>query len=92
MFEFLEDHSIRSFTLPVGVLVSDRRPVNPDPVSVNELQELLAYEVGPIVCDDGVWHTELVDNVKEELDGDLGVGFGDGFHLDPLGSSTMTSK
>jgi hypothetical protein len=72
--------------------VSDRRPVDPDPISVSELQEPLASEIGPIVYDDGFGHTEPVDNVKEELDGLLGVGFGDGFRLDPLGELVHRDK
>jgi hypothetical protein len=63
--ESLEDHSVRPFNLPIGAWVPNRHLVNLDPVSVSELQELLACEVGPVVCDDGVGHTELVDNVKE---------------------------
>jgi hypothetical protein len=90
--ESLEDHSVRPFNLPIGVWVPDRHPVDPDPVSVSELQEPLAYKVGPIVCDDGVGHSESVDNVKEELDGLLGVGFGDGFRLDPLGELVHHDK
>jgi hypothetical protein len=72
--------------------VYDRCPVDPDPIYVSELQEPLASEVGPVICDDGVGHTEPVDNVKEELDGLLGVGFGDGFHLDPLGELVHRDK
>jgi hypothetical protein len=79
----LEDHAINPLQLPVGARVFDRRPVVPDTVSVGELQELLACEVGLVVYDDGVWHTKSVDDVLEELDGLLGVGFGDGFRLNP---------
>jgi hypothetical protein len=75
----LEDHAIRPLHLPIGARVSDRGPIDPDPISVGKLQELLACKVGPVVCDDGVWHTKSVDDVQEELDGLMGVGFGDGF-------------
>jgi hypothetical protein len=66
--ESLEDHSVRPFNLPIGVWVPDRRPINPDPVSISKLQELVVCEVCPIVCDDGVGHIEPVDNIKKELD------------------------
>jgi hypothetical protein len=59
----LEDHAICPLHLPVGVRVSDRRPVDPGLVSIGELQELFAREVGPVVYDDGVWLTKLVDDV-----------------------------
>jgi hypothetical protein len=76
--ESLEDHAIHPLHLPIGARVSD-------PISIDEPQELLACEVGPVICDDGVWHTKSVDDAQEELDGLLGVGFGDGFRLNPLG-------
>jgi hypothetical protein len=63
------------------------------PVSIGELKELLACEVGTVVCDDGVWHTKLVDDVQEELDGLLGIGFGDGFaSIHFVNLSTATSR
>jgi hypothetical protein len=88
----LEDHSVRPINLPIGVWLPDRRPVNLDLVSVSELQELLACEVGPVVYDDGAGHIEPVDNVKEELDDLLGVGFGDEFHPNPLGELVHRDK
>jgi hypothetical protein len=90
--ESLEDHPVRTLNLPVGAWVYDQCLVDPDPVSISKLQELLAYEVGPVVYDDDVGHTEPVDNVKKELDGLLGVSFGNGFHLDPLGELVHHDK
>jgi hypothetical protein len=81
--ESLEDHAIRPLHLPIGARVSDRCPVDPDPIPVSGIQELLAFEVGPIVCDDGVGHTESIDDVQEKLDGFLGAGLDDRFHLNP---------
>jgi hypothetical protein len=88
----LGDHVIRPLHLPISARVSDRGPVDPDPICVGELQELLPCEFGPVVCDDGVWNTKLVDDVQEELDGLLGVSFGDGFHLNPLGELVHHDK
>jgi hypothetical protein len=65
--------------------VSDRSSVDPDPVLVRELQELLACEVSPIICADSIGHTKLVDDVKEKLDSFLGAGLDDQFRLNPLG-------
>jgi hypothetical protein len=33
---------------------------------VAELQEFPARELGPVVGDDGVWHSKMVDDVSEE--------------------------
>jgi hypothetical protein len=72
--------------------VSDRRPVDPDPIPVSEIQELLAREVGPIVYDDGVGHTKSIDDVQEKLDGFLGAGLDDRFCLNPLGELVHYDK
>ena len=61
--------------------MSDRCPVDPDPVSFRELLEVVTCEVGPIVGDNGVGHTESVHDVQEELDGLLGVDRGYRFCL-----------
>jgi hypothetical protein len=90
--ESLEDHSVCPLYLPIGAWVFDQCPVDPDPVCVSELQELLACEVGSVVCDHGVWYTKQIDNIMEELDGLLGVSFGDGFRLDPLGELVHRDK
>jgi hypothetical protein len=62
--ESLEDFAVRSLNLPIGTWVPNRRPVDPDPVSVGEVQELLAYDVDLVVGDDGVGDTEPIDDVK----------------------------
>jgi hypothetical protein len=43
--ESLKDHYVRPFNLPIGAWVSDRRPVDPDPISISELQELLPVKL-----------------------------------------------
>jgi hypothetical protein len=59
---------------------------------VGELQELLACEVGPVFCDDGVGHTKPVDNVKEKLDSFLGARLNDPFCLNLLGELAHHDK
>ena len=48
--------------------MSDRGPVNPNAVSITEVQELLAGEVSSMVSDDTVRNAEPVDDVDEEFD------------------------
>ena len=73
--------------------MSDRCPVNPDPVSFRKLLEVVTCEVGPVVGDDGIGHAESVDDVQEEFDGLLGVDRGYRFSLYPfVNLSIATSK
>ena len=83
--ESLEDHAIGSFDLTVSTWMSDRGPVDPDVVSITEVQELFLGEVSPVVRDDAVRNAELVDDVKEEFDRLFRADVGDGLGLDPLG-------
>ena len=48
--------------------MSDRGPIDPDAVSITEVQELLPGEVSSMVSDDTVRNTKTIDDVKEELD------------------------
>ena len=48
--------------------MSDQGLVNPDAVSITEVQELLPGEVSSMVSDDTVRNAKPVDNVEEELD------------------------
>ena len=61
------------------------RPIDPDVVSITEVQELLPGEVSSVVSDDTVRNTETVDDVKEELDHLFRANVGDGLHLYALG-------
>ena len=54
--------------LTISMWMSDRGPVNPDAVSITEVQELLPGEVSPMVSDDAVRNAEQVDDVEEEFD------------------------
>jgi len=48
--------------------VSNRGPIDPDAVSIIEVQELLPSEVCSVVGDDTVRNIKPIDDVKEELD------------------------
>ena len=65
--------------------MSDRGPVDPDVVSITNVQELLPGEVSPMVSDDAVRNTEPVDVVEEEFDRFFRADVGDGLGLYPLG-------
>ena len=64
----LEDHAIGTLDLTISTWMSDRGLVDPDAVSITEVQELLPGEVSPVVRDDTIRNTELVDDVEEEFD------------------------
>ena len=83
--ESLEDHDIGAFDLTVSSWMSDQSPVDSDAVSITEVQELLFGEVGPVVSDNTVRNTELVDDVEEKFDCLFRVEIGDGLGLYPLG-------
>ena len=81
----LEDHAIGTLDLTISTWMSDRGPVDPDVISITEVQELLPGEVSSVVGDDTVRNTETVDDVKEEVDCLFRANVGDGLHLYPLG-------
>jgi len=54
-------------------------------MSVTEVQELFANELGAIVGDDDIGYPQPVDIVGEEKDGLLGADVCDGSSLDPFG-------
>ena len=65
--------------------MSDRGPIDPNAVSITEVQELLPGEVSSMVSDDIVRNTKTVDDVEEELDHLFRADIGDGLWLYPLG-------
>ena len=71
--------------LTISSWMSDRGPVDPDAVSITEVQELLPGEVSPVVSDDTVRNAEPVDDVEEEFDRLFRADVGDGLRLYPLG-------
>ena len=56
----------------------DRGLVDPDVVSITEVQELLSGEVSPVVSDDTVRNAKPVDDVEEEFDRLFRADVGDG--------------
>ena len=83
--EPLEYHVVSPFNLSVGAGVSNRRLVDSNPISFNEVLKDITCEVCAVVHDDGVTHAKLIDDVKEELDSFLQVGLDDWLYLDPFG-------
>ena len=81
----MEDHPIGALDLTVSSWMSDRGLVDPDAVSITEVQELLPREVSSVVSDDTVRNTKMIDDVKEELDRLFRANVGDGLHLYSLG-------
>jgi len=63
--------------------MGDCEPVHTDVMPVTEVQELLSCELCPVVGDDDVGYSKLVDYVGEEEDGLLGANIGDGSSFDP---------
>ena len=59
---------VGTLDLTVSTWMSDRGPVDPDAVSITEVQELLPDEVSFVVSDDTVRNVEPVDDVEEEFD------------------------
>jgi hypothetical protein len=54
------------FHLAIGLWVCDGRPIHADVVVVAELQELSTGELGAVVGDDGVRHSEPVDDAGKK--------------------------
>ena len=81
----LEDYAIGTLDLTVSSWMSNQGPVDSNAISITEVQELLPGEVSPMVSDDAVRNTELVDDVEEEFDRLFRVDVSDGLRLYPLG-------
>ena len=81
----MEDHAIGTVDLTISTWMSDRGPVDPNAISITEVQELLSGEVSPMVSDDAVRNAKPVDDVKEEFDRLFRADVGDGLNLYPLG-------
>ena len=73
------------------VTISDRRPVDPDAVSIAEVKELFPGEVSAVVSDDIVRNAEPVDDVEEEFDRFFRADVGDGLGLYPFGLVNLLS-
>jgi hypothetical protein len=53
--------------------------------NIGKLQEFPAHELGPIVGDDGVWHSKAIYNVGEKRHRLLRPEIHNGAHLHPFG-------
>ena len=70
--------------LPVHVGVHHGSPIDAEVVFIVELEELFLGELRAIVCDNGVWDSKAMDDVKEQQHGLLGLDHGDRSSLYPL--------
>ena len=59
--------------LPVRSRVHDSGPIDPNVLFVTELKEFLAGELCVVVCDDGVWYSEAMDDVEKKQHSLLGL-------------------
>ena len=64
--EALQDHAICVLDLPVCAGVRHGDPIDVDVVFIVESEELFPSELHVVVCDNGVWDSKVVDDVKEE--------------------------
>ena len=70
--------------LPVCPRVRDGHPVDPDVLFIVESNEFPAGELCAVVCDDGVWHSKMMDDVEEEQHSLFGFDCGDWPSFDPF--------
>ena len=70
--------------LPIRVLVRYGSLIDVDVIFIAELEELLPGELRAIVRDNGVWYSKVMDDIKEEQHGLLGLDRGDRSGLYPL--------
>ena len=59
-------------------------PVDVNVIFIVELEELLPGELRDVVCDNGVWYSKAMDDIKEEHHGFLRLDHGDRSGLYPL--------
>ena len=63
--------------LPVRAGVHHGGPIDADVVFIVESEELLSSELCAVVRDNGIWDSKMIDDVKEEQHGLLGLDHGD---------------
>jgi hypothetical protein len=81
----LQDHAIGMLYLAVGLWMCHSCPIHTDVEFVAELQEFPARELGPVVGDDGVWHSKTMDDIGEERHRLLCPEIRNGAYFYPLG-------
>ena len=62
----------------------DGGPIDLDVLFIIESNEFLIGELRAVVCDDGVWYSEAMDNVEEEQHSLLRLDRGDRPSFDPF--------
>ena len=62
----------------------DGCPINLDVLFIVESNEFPAGELRAVVCDDGVWYSKAMDDVKEEQHSLLGLDHRDRPSFDPF--------
>ena len=70
--------------MPIRVGVRYGGPVDVDVIFIAELEELLPYELHAVVYDNGVQYSKVMDDIKEEQHGLLGLDRRDRSSLYPL--------
>jgi len=70
--------------LPVHAGVRHGGPIDTDVIFIIESEELFPGELRVVVRDNGVWDSKMMDDVKEEQHGLLGLDHGDWSNLYPL--------
>ena len=78
--------------LPVCAGVRHGDPIDVDVVFIVESEELFPSELHVVVCDNGVWDSKVMDDVKEEEHGLLGLDRGDLSSLYPLCKLVYSDK
>jgi hypothetical protein len=80
----LQDHAISAFNLPVRSGVRHNCLIHADVVIIAKAKEFLGGELGTIVGDDTVWHSEAMDDDCEEEDCLFRLDLGDRSSLNPF--------
>ena len=62
----MKKHAVCALNLPVHPGVRDGCPIDLDVLFITESNEFPTGELRAVVCDDGVWYSEAVDDVEAE--------------------------
>jgi len=80
----LQEHAVCALDLPICLGVCDGSLIDPDVLFIAESNEFPTGELRAVVCDDGVWYSKAMDDVKEEQHSLLGFDHGDRSSFDPF--------
>ena len=70
--------------LPICSGVCDGSPIDLDVLFIVESNEFLSSELRAVICDDGVWYSEAMDDVEEEQHSLLRLDHGNRLSFDPF--------